>query len=79
MVKKVISLKEGERVKPCYYCKGRTIKCYRNNDLTIIVRCEKCGHTVSTPYLTEDSARSCWCTEMARLEQTAESKDVADS
>lgn len=66
-------------MKPCFYCNGRIIKCYRNVDLSIVVRCEKCGHTLSTPYLTDDSARSAWCTEMAKLEKTAKEKGTADN
>lgn len=64
-------------MKPCTYCNGRKVQLLRDDELRITVRCEKCGAEVRTPFLTEDSARSCWSTKMATLEKEAKEKEAA--
>ena len=55
-------------MKSCFKCKGRKVRYIRDDNMRITLQCEKCGYELKTPYLTEDSARSCWCTHMSALE-----------
>ena len=58
-------------MKPCFYCGGRKVKYRRDAELRVTVKCEKCGSEVSTPYMTEDSARGYWNMKQASLEHAA--------
>lgn len=69
--------KEGDRMKPCFFCAGRKFRLIRDNTLKVTVKCEKCGAEVKTPYLTEDSARGYWNMKTAELEKAANKKQAA--
>ncbi|PWJ13995.1 hypothetical protein [Ruminococcus flavefaciens] len=58
-------------MKNCFYCGGRKVKYQRDAELRVTVKCEKCGSEVSTPYMTEDSARGYWNMKQASLEHAA--------
>ena len=64
-------------MKNCAVCNGRKIKCLRDAELRIIVRCEKCGATVHTPYRTEDSAIGAWNTKQSEIEKKMKAEAAA--
>lgn len=64
-------------MKSCFYCGGRKVDYIRNTDLSITMKCKKCGAAIMTPNLTIDSARGCWNTKMAELERSARKKEAA--
>ena len=61
-------------MKNCAKCNGRTINFYRDKELRVIVRCEKCGFQVHTPYITIDSALGTWNTKQAEIERENKNK-----
>lgn len=64
-------------MKPCYYCKGRKVRYYRDPELRIIVQCAKCGAKVHTPYVLEDGANGYWNTKQVALEHCAKAENKA--